>query len=150
MIIFLIIAIISDYVRVCLHVTYRARSAVGKAQGLVSQGSGFMPFTCRWRFEIKLGFFFYDYTYCAFSCILRRLWRLYGLYLLKTYHFTITGFILHYTFIPIMTITLIISSTWERLITWGVYSMIACRFLLLCWPNGQHCTYVVGWPWFEI
>ena len=44
---------------------YRARSAVGKAQGLVSQGSGFdpdlfhkaccMPFTCRWRFEIKLG-----------------------------------------------------------------------------------------------
>ena len=47
---------------------YRARSAVGRAQGLVSQGSGFdpdlfhkacyMPFTCRWRFEIKLGIFF--------------------------------------------------------------------------------------------
>ena len=44
-----------------------ARSAVGKAQGLVSQGYGFdpdlfhkacyMPFTCRWRFEIKLGIF---------------------------------------------------------------------------------------------
>ena len=43
----------------------RARSAVGRAHGLVSQGSGFdpdlfhkacyMPFTCRWRFEIKLG-----------------------------------------------------------------------------------------------
>jgi hypothetical protein len=41
----------------------RARSAVGKAQGLV-KGSGFdpdlfhkafyVPFTCRWRFEIKL------------------------------------------------------------------------------------------------
>ncbi len=49
----------------------RARSAVGRlgAQGLVSQGSGFdpdlfhkacyMPFTCRWRFEIKLGIFIF-------------------------------------------------------------------------------------------
>ncbi len=48
-----------------LNVPYRACSAVGRAQGLVPQGSGFdpdlfhkawyMPFTCRWRFEIKLG-----------------------------------------------------------------------------------------------
>ncbi len=45
----------------------RARSAVGRAQGSVSQGYGFdpdlshkayyMPFICRWRFEIKLRFF---------------------------------------------------------------------------------------------
>ncbi len=45
-----------------------ARSAVGKAQGLVSQGYGFdpdlfhkacyMPFTCSWQFEIKIGIFY--------------------------------------------------------------------------------------------
>jgi hypothetical protein len=48
-----------------INVLNRARSAVGRAQGLVSQGSEFdpdlfhkacyMPFTCHWRFEIKLG-----------------------------------------------------------------------------------------------
>ena len=89
----------------------------------------------RWLFFWLLQLFpiIYEHAYCDFFCILRRLWRLYGLYrlyILNTYHFTITGFILHYTFIPIMTITLIISSTWERLITWGVYAMIACRFVL--------------------
>ncbi len=67
-------------VYLCFLYIHRARSAVGRVQGLVSQGSGFdpylfhkacyMPITCRWRFEVKLGFFFFTYiqdTCCTFS-----------------------------------------------------------------------------------
>jgi hypothetical protein len=50
----------------------RAPSSVGRAQGLVSHGSGckpdlfrkeyYMPFSCHWRFEIKLRIFFLSFT----------------------------------------------------------------------------------------
>jgi hypothetical protein len=54
----------NHHLRSCVNLGHLAPSPVGRAQGLVSQGSGFesdlfhkayyMPFSCRWQFEIKL------------------------------------------------------------------------------------------------